>query len=132
MLDPRNTQATRESTMEKCRACGADHPYLFLSYGEHSPGQMLIRPEDIDKPQPAFPLNAQACLECGLIAVADQMVYNAPRTSEAGQRLSLQSRHGMRNPRVIEAIRIIEANLNDPLSSAEVAAAIGQHMILLG
>ena len=59
------------------------------------------------------------------IAVADQMVYDAPRTSEAGQRLSLQSRHGMRNPRVIEAIRIIGANLNDPLSSAEVAAAIG-------
>lgn len=73
MLDPRNTEAHRESTMEKCRACGADQPYLFLSYGEHSPGQMLIRPEDIDAPQPAFPLNAQACLECGLIAVADQI-----------------------------------------------------------
>ncbi|QZD96474.1 class I SAM-dependent methyltransferase [Qipengyuania gelatinilytica] len=59
--------------MDTCRACGAKDPYLFLSYGEHSPGQMLIRPEDMDKAQPAFPLNAHACLECGLIAVADQI-----------------------------------------------------------
>ena len=32
-----------------------------------------IRPEDMDKAQPSFPLNAHACLECGLIAVADQI-----------------------------------------------------------
>lgn len=73
MLDPQSTDRLAKSTMDTCRACGAKDPYLFLSYGEHSPGQMLIRPEDMDKAQPSFPLNAHACLECGLIAVADQI-----------------------------------------------------------
>ncbi|MFL0357256.1 class I SAM-dependent methyltransferase [Erythrobacter sp. GH1-10] len=73
MLDPQSTQKIPSSTMDKCRACGAKDPYLFLEYGEHSPAQMLVRPENMDEPQPSFPLNAQACLECGLIAVADQI-----------------------------------------------------------
>lgn len=73
MLDPQSARKLPSSTMEKCRACGAKDPYLFLEYGEHSPAQMLIRPEDMDDSQPSFPLNAQACLECGLIAVADQI-----------------------------------------------------------
>ena len=73
MLDPQSTQKLPSSTMEKCRACGAKDPYLFLEYGEHSPAQMLIRPENLDDPQPSFPLNAQACLEGDLIAVADQI-----------------------------------------------------------
>ena len=73
MLDPLSTKKLPASTMDKCRACGAPDPYLFLEYGEHSPGQMLIRPEELDQEQPSYPLNAQACLECGLIAVADQI-----------------------------------------------------------
>lgn len=73
MLDPQSAEKIPSSTMECCRACGADKPYLFLEYGEHSPAQMLIRPEDMEDVQPSFPLNAQACLECGLIAVADQI-----------------------------------------------------------
>ncbi|MBX7495800.1 class I SAM-dependent methyltransferase [Qipengyuania sp. 6B39] len=76
MLDPQSTERLRKATLDTCRACGAADPYLFLEYGEHSPGQMLIRPEDMDDPQPAFPLNAHACLECGLIAVADQIPEN--------------------------------------------------------
>lgn len=76
MLDPLMTQTLPASTMDKCRACGAPDPYLFLAYGEHSPAQMLIRPESVDEPQPTFPLNAQACLKCGLIAVADQIPEN--------------------------------------------------------
>jgi len=56
-----------------CRACLAPEPFLFLPLGNHAPGQMLIRPEDIDKPQPAYPLNTQVCLHCGLIQVADQI-----------------------------------------------------------
>ena len=59
--------------MSKCRACGAPNPYLFLEYGDHSPAQMLIRPDDLNEEQPSYPLNAQACLNCGLIAVADQI-----------------------------------------------------------
>lgn len=76
MLDPVANLKSASSVMDKCRACGAEDPYLFLPYGDHSPAQMLIRPENVDEPQPTFPLNAQACLECGLIAVADQIPEN--------------------------------------------------------
>lgn len=59
--------------MTACRACLTADPHLFLAYGDHAPAQMLIRAEDIGKPQPAYPLNAQVCLNCGLIQVADQI-----------------------------------------------------------
>ncbi|MED5545993.1 MAG: class I SAM-dependent methyltransferase [Pseudomonadota bacterium] len=61
------------ATLTACRACKAPSPYLFLPLGDHAPAQMLIRPEDLDRPQPAFPLNTQVCLECGLIEIADQI-----------------------------------------------------------
>lgn len=56
-----------------CRTCLAPEPYLFLPLGDHAPAQMLIRPEDLGNKQPAYPLNAQVCLKCGLIEVADQI-----------------------------------------------------------
>lgn len=61
------------STLQACRACLAPSPYLFLPLGDHAPGQMLIRREDLASEQPAFPLNTQVCLECGLIEIADQV-----------------------------------------------------------
>lgn len=65
---------TPQSTLlDACRACGSSELLLFLPMGDHPPANMFVRPEDADKPQPAFPLNAQACLECGLIQVADQL-----------------------------------------------------------
>ncbi|MFB0613100.1 class I SAM-dependent methyltransferase [Aurantiacibacter poecillastricola] len=73
MLDTVTAKQADASTMDVCRACKAPDPYVFLAYGSHSPAQMLIREEDLGKEQPSFPLNAQACLECGLIAVADQI-----------------------------------------------------------
>src|SRR5690606_28775592 len=39
-------------------------------------------------------------------AVADQMCYNAVREGTAPQRVSLQSRHGMRNAHLVRAIKI--------------------------
>ncbi len=73
MLDPVSVERATNSTLDVCRACKAADPYLFLAYGNHSPAQMLIRQDDLAKEQPAFPLNAQVCLNCGLIAVADQI-----------------------------------------------------------
>lgn len=60
-------------TLSHCRCCGSDRLTLFLPMGAHPPANMFVRPEDRDRPQPAFPLNAQACLDCGLIQVADQI-----------------------------------------------------------
>jgi len=56
-----------------CRACLAPDPFLYLPLGPHAPAQMLISPEDLAKPQPAFGLNTQVCLSCGLVQVADQI-----------------------------------------------------------
>ncbi|MCV2866134.1 GlxA family transcriptional regulator [Albidovulum sediminicola] len=58
-------------------------------------------------------------------AVADQMVYNAVREGTAGQRVSLQSRHGMRNAHLARSIQIMEENIETPLAPYEVAEKLG-------
>lgn len=63
----------RPSLLDTCRACNSRQLLLFLPMGDHPPANMFVRPEDAAQPQPAFPLNAQACLDCGLIQVADQV-----------------------------------------------------------
>ena len=59
------------------------------------------------------------------IAVADQMVYNAVRNATADQRVSLQSRNGMRNAHLAKAIQIMADRINDPISPALIAEQIG-------
>ncbi|WP_299348383.1 GlxA family transcriptional regulator [uncultured Shimia sp.] len=59
------------------------------------------------------------------IAVADQMVYNAVRESTAEQKVSLQSRSGMRNPHLVKAIARMQETIESPLSGAEIADEIG-------
>ena len=58
-------------------------------------------------------------------AVADQMVYNAVREGTAAQRVSLQSRHGMRNTHMMRAIAMMEAHIEDPVSPAIIAEDLG-------
>ena len=58
-------------------------------------------------------------------AVADQMVYNAVREGSAAQRVSQQSRHGMRNARMVRAIALMEENIEDPVSPADIADELG-------
>ena len=65
--------APRPDQLDRCRACDSDNLLLFLPMGDHPPANMFVRPEDRDAPQPAFPLNTQACLDCGMIQVADQI-----------------------------------------------------------
>ncbi|MDA0720770.1 MAG: GlxA family transcriptional regulator [Proteobacteria bacterium] len=59
------------------------------------------------------------------IAVADQMVYSAVRESTAAQKVSLQSRNGMRNKHLASAIAIMTARLDDPSSPSEIARELG-------
>lgn len=59
------------------------------------------------------------------VAVADQMVYNAVREATAAQKVSLQSRNGMRNPHMAAAIARMEQHLEDPISPAVIAAELG-------
>lgn len=59
------------------------------------------------------------------VAVADQMVYNAVRNATAEQRVSLQSRNGMRNPHLAQAIQIMQNRIGDPISSTLIAEELG-------
>ena len=59
--------------MTQCRACLAPHPHLFLALGDHPPANSFVRPGEQFRELPTYALDAQACLECGLIAVADQI-----------------------------------------------------------
>ncbi|WBU56444.1 class I SAM-dependent methyltransferase [Paracoccus sediminicola] len=63
----------RPSKLSHCRACASDRMFLFLPMGNHPPANMFVRPEEADEQQPSFPLNTQACLDCGMIQVADQI-----------------------------------------------------------
>jgi hypothetical protein len=57
--------------------------------------------------------------------VADQMVYNAVREGTAAQRVSLQSRHGMRNQHLVRAIAIMDETIEDPISPSLIAEQLG-------
>lgn len=56
--------------------------------------------------------------------VADQMVYAVPRAHSQGQRMSLQSRPDVRNPKLLMAMQVMENNLEDPLRPDEIAALV--------
>lgn len=58
-------------------------------------------------------------------SVADQMVYNAVRSSGSSQRVSLQYRNGIRNAHLVKAIDMMRAHIEDPVSAADLAREIG-------
>ncbi|MGP3698863.1 GlxA family transcriptional regulator [Rhodobacter sp. NSM] len=58
-------------------------------------------------------------------AIADQMVYNAVREGTAAQRVSLQSRHGMRNAHLSRAIELMQEHVEEPLSPFVLAGRLG-------
>ncbi|WP_164660194.1 GlxA family transcriptional regulator [Tropicibacter sp. Alg240-R139] len=59
------------------------------------------------------------------VAVADQMVYNAVRHATAEQKVSLQSRNGMRNAHLTKAIQIMQDQISDPISPTVIAENVG-------
>ncbi|WP_333685014.1 GlxA family transcriptional regulator [Pontibaca methylaminivorans] len=59
------------------------------------------------------------------VAVSDMMVYAGAREASVEQRISLQSRFGMRNPHVARAIEIMRGALEEPVSPAAIAQDLG-------
>lgn len=68
-----NVAVARPSTLVHCRTCGSDRLKLFLAMGDHSPANMFLQFDELNQSHKAWPLNAQVCLDCGLIQVADQV-----------------------------------------------------------
>lgn len=62
----------------------------------------------------------------GLTAeVADQLLHTTIRTDQDRQRLSIPTRIGVRHPRLSAVIARMEANLEDPISPAQLASDAG-------
>jgi transcriptional regulator GlxA family with amidase domain len=59
------------------------------------------------------------------VEVSDQMVYNAVRDATAEQRVSLQSRHGMRNKHLARAIQMMSETIETPVSPSLIAEEVG-------
>jgi SAM-dependent methyltransferase len=57
--------------MEHCRACRSRRLHLFLPLGEHPAANAFLRRDQLERPEPRWPLDAYACLDCGLIQVAN-------------------------------------------------------------
>ena len=59
------------------------------------------------------------------VAVADQMVYNAVRNATSAQKVSLQSRNGMRNAHLARALELMRDNLDEPIPPSNIAREVG-------
>ena len=57
--------------------------------------------------------------------VADQLIYSTPRTDQDSQRLSIPTRIGVRHPKLSQVIQMMEANIEDPMSPADLAEDVG-------
>jgi transcriptional regulator GlxA family with amidase domain len=57
--------------------------------------------------------------------VADQMVYSAPRGDTDRQRLSVPARIGVRHPKLSRVIALMHEHIEEPLSAAALAEAVG-------
>lgn len=54
-----------------CRSCGCAKGQLVLDLGVQPLANNLLRPEDLDKPEPRFPLRLFVCPECWLLQITD-------------------------------------------------------------
>ncbi len=57
--------------------------------------------------------------------VADQLIYNTIRTDRDNQRLSIPTRIGVRHPKLALVIGRMEANIEEPISPADLAEEVG-------
>ncbi|MFK7835927.1 MAG: GlxA family transcriptional regulator [Sulfitobacter sp.] len=90
----------------------ADSPVITASGGTATADLMLF-------------LIAQDHGEDVAIEVADQMVYNAVRDADAAQRVSLQSRHGIRNEHLTRAIQLMNDSIDEPRPPSVIAREVG-------
>ncbi|MEM9431507.1 MAG: GlxA family transcriptional regulator, partial [Pseudomonadota bacterium] len=58
-------------------------------------------------------------------AIADQMIHTSIRSDRDEQRLSIQTRIGVRHPKLSTVIQMMEENIEEPVSPARLAADVG-------
>ena len=55
----------------QCRSCGSARGTLVLDLGTQPLANNLLRPEDLSKPEPKFPLRLAVCESCWLLQILD-------------------------------------------------------------
>src|SRR5438105_14330030 len=55
----------------ECRSCGSREGALILDLGVQPLANNLLRPEDLSKPEPKFPLRLAVCQSCWLLQILD-------------------------------------------------------------
>src|SRR5215469_12238613 len=55
----------------KCRSCDSANGKLVLDLGIQPLANNLLRPEDLSKPEPKFPLRLAVCQSCWLLQILD-------------------------------------------------------------
>jgi SAM-dependent methyltransferase len=56
-----------------CRSCGWGKLAVFLSLGEMPLPDALLREEDLEAPEPRFPLDVAFCPECSLVQILEEV-----------------------------------------------------------
>jgi len=54
-----------------CRSCGSRRGSLVLDLGTQPLANNLLRPDDLSKPEPKFPLRVALCEDCWLLQITD-------------------------------------------------------------
>lgn len=57
--------------------------------------------------------------------VADQLIHTPVRTTDDEQRLSVPARIGVRHPKLVSIIQMMEQNIEEPISPSELARSVG-------
>lgn len=57
--------------------------------------------------------------------VADQLIYSSIRTDQDTQRLSIPTRIGVRHPKLSQVVKMMEDNIEEPISPGSLAGDVG-------
>jgi hypothetical protein len=68
----RQEEALLETT-RCCRSCGAPGLSVFLSLGEMPLPDALLRADQLDEPEPRFPLDVAFCPGCSLVQILEDV-----------------------------------------------------------
>src|SRR4051812_36416582 len=55
----------------RCRSCGSANGEMILDLGLQPLANNLLKPEDLAKPEPKFPLRLAVCKSCWLLQIVD-------------------------------------------------------------
>ncbi len=71
MTDINLLDRPRSQTIRACRSCGSTAIEVFLDLGITPLVDRLVRPAEINEPEPAFPLQTAFCRDCGLVQITE-------------------------------------------------------------